>query len=61
MDAILRRFPSQSAVQRRAPALAGFAFGSLLLILGGMLVTVVYEGRGYFVENRPAEVIYPNL
>lgn len=61
MDTILRRLPSQSTLQRRAPALAGFAFGGLALILGGMLVTVVYEGKGFFIEDRPAEVIYPNL
>ena len=61
MDTILRRLPSQDSLNRRAPALAGFAFGAVLSIIGAMLASVVYTGQGFFVEDRPAEVIYPNF
>ena len=38
-----------------------FAFGAVLSILGAMLASVVYTGQGFFVEDRPAEVIYPTF
>lgn len=60
MQQILYRFP-QLVDRRVKVAVAGFVAGALLLVLAGMLVTVIYTGRGYFVPPPEAEVIYPNL
>lgn len=60
MQQILYRFP-RLADRRTHVALAGFASGAALLLVLGMLATVIYTGRGYFLPPPEAEVIYPNL
>lgn len=60
MQQILYRFP-RLADRRTHVALAGFVAGALLLVVLGMLVTVIYTGRGYFLPPPQTEVIYPNL
>ncbi len=61
MDAILSRMPGPGALRRRAPKLAGFAFGATAMVVGAMLVTVIYTGHGFFLEPPAPPVIYPNL
>ena len=61
MHSPLARLPGADSFRRRAPALAGFATGVATVLVLGMLATVVYTGRGYFVPPPQAEVIYPNL
>ncbi|MBV0911875.1 hypothetical protein [Anianabacter salinae] len=57
----LPRLPTREALLRRAPKAAGFAFGVAVCLVGAMLVTVIYQGHGYFVSPTPADVVYPNL
>ena len=61
MDSILARLSDSDSLRRRAPAIAGFVTGVVTILVVGMLATVIYTGRGYFVPPPQAEVIYPNL
>jgi hypothetical protein len=61
MDAILARLPDPRRLRRHTPKLAGFAFGVVLCLVGGMLITVIYTGHGYFVDPPRPEVVYPNF
>ncbi len=59
MDAILRRLPTQESLHRRRAALAGFAFGIALMVLGGLFVQTVYTGKGigHVAPELPAAFI----
>ena len=59
MDAVLRRLPTQESLHRRKGALAGFAFGMALMVLGGLFVSVVYTGKGLgYVPPERAPVAF---
>ncbi len=59
MDAILRRLPTQASLHRRRAALAGFVFGVVLMVLGGLFVSTVYTGKGIgYVAPERAPVAF---
>jgi hypothetical protein len=55
------RLPSRDILHRRAPALAGFAFGALLTLFAGAFITVIYTGHGYSETPVRHTPVYPNL
>ena len=55
------RLPSRATLQKRAPALAGFAFGVARAIYAGLFASTLDTGRGFNVDPLQITPVYPNL